>query len=65
MVAQHRLDGGGFKRLDADDGLDQELLAQGAAVEALVDLVAQDRADREGDDEIKRDRTQDDERERR
>ena len=50
LVAQHRLDGGGLDRLHADDGFDEELLALRAAVELLVDLVAQQRPDQRGDE---------------
>jgi hypothetical protein len=38
-----RLDSGGLDRLYADDGFDEELLAFGAAVEFLVEPLAQQR----------------------
>ena len=54
------LDGRSFDGLDADDGLDQHLLAFGAPVELLLDLLAQGRAHKGSDQKVKRDRKQND-----
>ena len=54
------LDGGSFDGLHADDGLDQHLLAFGAPVELFLDLLAQGRAHKGGDQQVKRDRKQND-----
>ena len=56
----HRLDARGLEGLRADDRFDQELLRPGAAVELLVDLLAQHRPDETGDDDIDRDRSEHD-----
>ena len=59
----HRgLDGRRLDRLHADDRLDQHLLALCAAIELLLDRLAQNRAHQRGDEEIERDRHHDDER---
>ena len=50
----HRLDRRRLQRVDADHGLDQKLLALGAAIELLLDLLAQDRAQHRGDQGVDR-----------
>ena len=62
LRAHDRLDRGRLDRRCADDRLDQELLARRAAIEFLLDLLAQDRTDREADDQIKRNGRQHDQR---
>ena len=61
FVAQDRLDRRGLQGLDAEHRFDQELLASGAGVEALIDLFAQCRTDQKGDQQINRNRDQHDE----
>ena len=58
----HRLDARRLQRLRADDRFDQELLRTGAAIELLVDLLAQDRPDQRGDDDVERDGAEHDQR---
>ena len=55
LRAHDRLDRGRLDRVDADDGLDQELLARRAAIEFLLDEVAQRGPDRKPDQHVKRD----------
>ena len=57
---QARVDAGRLQRLRTHDRLDQELLRSRPAVEPLVDLLAKDRPQHGGDEDINRDRDQHD-----
>ena len=57
-----RLDARRFQGLRADDRFDEELLRTRAAVEFLVDELAQHRADERGDEDVDGDRAEHDER---
>ena len=58
----HRLDGRGLHGLDAHDGLDQELLADGAGVELLAHHLLQDGPEAQRHDHVERDRQHHDDR---
>ena len=64
LGAHDRLDRGRLDRGDADDRLDQELLARRAAIEFLLDEIAQGRPHAEADRDIDGKASQHDQRER-
>ena len=63
LGAHHRLDRRRLDRADADDRLDQKLLARRAAIELLVDEIAQRRPDQDANQNVDRQTDQHDQRE--